>query len=62
MVLNIHLWQVSLAGNSGSLIGHLSATFGGAPNFDVADSLDGDYLGPFNNLCNINTFLLVRFI
>ena len=44
----MHLWQVSLAGNSGSLIGHLPVTFGGAPNFDVADSLDGAYLGPFN--------------
>ena len=31
------LWQVSLAGDSGSLIGHLSVTFGGAPTFDVAD-------------------------
>ena len=41
------LWQVSLAGDSGSLIGHLSLTSGGAPNFDVADSLDSAYLGPF---------------
>ena len=24
-----------------------AVTFGGAPNFDVADSLDGAYLGPF---------------
>ena len=44
----MRLWQVSLDGNSGSLIGHLPVTFGGAPNFDVADSLDGAYLGPFN--------------
>ena len=43
----MHLWQVSLAGDSGSLIAHLSLTFGGAPGFDVADSLDGAYLGPF---------------
>ena len=46
-VLNVHLWQVSLAGVSRSLIGHLSVTFGGTPNFDVADSLDGAYLGLF---------------
>ena len=46
----MHLWQVSLAGDSGSLIGHLSVTFGGAPNLDVADSLDGVYLGPFSHL------------
>ena len=46
------LEQVSLAGNSGSLIGHLSVTFGGAPNFDVADSLDGGYLGPSKNKRN----------
>ena len=43
------LWQVSLVGDSGSLIGHLPVTFDGAPNFDVADSLDGAYLGPFIN-------------
>ena len=43
----MHLWQVSLAGDSHSLIGHLPVTFSGAPNFDVADSLDGAYLGPF---------------
>ena len=42
----MHLWQVSLAGDSRSLIGCLSVTFGGAPNFNVADSLDGAYLGP----------------
>ena len=44
----MHLWQVSLAGNSGSLIGHLPVAFGGAPNFDVTNSLDDAYLGPFN--------------
>ena len=43
----MRLWQVSWAGNSRSLIGHLSVTFGGAPNCDVADSLDAAYLGPF---------------
>ena len=47
--LKYALWQVSLAGNFGSLIGHLSVTFGGAPNSNVADSLDGAYLGPFIN-------------
>ena len=45
--LNMHLWQVSLASDSGSLIVYLWVTFGGVPNFDVADSLDGAYLGPF---------------
>ena len=60
--LNMHLWQVSLAGNFRSLIGLMSMTFGrnfrsliglmsmtfgGAPNSNVADSLDGAYLGPF---------------
>ena len=45
--LNMHLWQVSLAGNFSSLIGLMSMTFGGAPNSNVADSLDGAYLGPF---------------
>ena len=35
----MHRWQVPLAGDSEGLIGHLSVTFGGAPNFDVADSL-----------------------
>ena len=40
------LWQVLLASDSGSLIGHLSVTFSGAPNFYVANSLDGAYLGP----------------
>ena len=43
----MYLYIVSLAGDSGSLIGHLPVTFGGAPNFDVADSLDGAFLGPF---------------
>ena len=43
------LWQVSLAGDSGSLIGHLLMTFSGSPNVDVADSLDGAYLGPFKS-------------
>ena len=47
---NMYLWQVSLADNSRSLIGHLSVTFGRAPDFDVADSLDAAYLGPFINL------------
>ena len=46
------LEKVSLAGNSGSLIGHLSVTFGGASNFDVADSLDGAYLGSFKKKRN----------
>ena len=43
------MWQVLLGGDSRSLIGHLLVTFGGAPNFDVADSLDGAYLGLFND-------------
>ena len=43
--LNMCLWQVSW-----SLTGHLSVTFSGAPNFDVAYSLDGPYLGPFTFL------------
>ena len=30
------LWYVSLAGDSGSPIGHPAVTFDGAPNFDVA--------------------------
>ena len=47
--LNMCPWQVSLAGDSGSLIGHLFGTFGGASNFDVADSLGGAYLGPFKH-------------
>ena len=47
MVLNMRLQQVSLAGNSGSLIRCLLVTFGGAPNFNVAHSSDGAYLGPF---------------
>ena len=47
------LWQVSLADNSGSLIGHLSVTFGGAPNFDVADSFGGAYLGVFRITVNM---------
>ena len=42
--LNMHLWQVSLAGDFRSLIGCLSVIFGGALNFDVADSLDSAYL------------------
>ena len=46
---NMRLWQVPLAGNSGSLIGHLSVTFGGAPNFNVVDNFDGVYLGPFTH-------------
>ena len=32
------LWQVSLAGLSRSLIGHLPVTFSGVPNSDVLDS------------------------
>ena len=44
----MHLWQVSLAGDSRSLIGHMSVAFGGAPNFYVADSLDGAFSGPFS--------------
>ena len=47
MVFNMRLWQVSLAGDSERLIWHLLVTFGGTPNFNVADSLDGAYLGPF---------------
>ena len=47
MTLNMLLWKVSLAGDSGSMIGHLLVISGGAPNSDVADSLDGAYLGPF---------------
>ena len=43
----MHLWQVSLAGDSWSLIEHLIVTSSGAPNFNVADSLDDAYLGPF---------------
>ena len=39
--LNTCLWQISLAGDSESLIGHPTVTFSGAPNFTVADSLDG---------------------
>ena len=38
------LQQVSLAGDSERLIGHLLVFFGGAPNFDVVNSLDGAYL------------------
>ena len=56
MVLNM-LWQASLAGDSGSPIGHLTVAFGGAPNFDVADSLDSAYLGSFtyhlNSTCSL---------
>ena len=37
--LNMYLWQVSLACDSGSLIGHLAVTFGGGPNFNVANSM-----------------------
>ena len=51
MALNMCLWQVSLAVDSGSLIGHLLVTFGGAPDSDVANSLDSAYLGPFRGLC-----------
>ena len=38
------LWQVSLAGDSSSLTGHVAVTFGGAPDFDVANNLNGTYL------------------
>ena len=41
--LNMQLGQVSLTGVSGSMIGHLSVTFSGAPNFDVDDGFDGAY-------------------
>ena len=47
MVLNIHLWQVLLAGDSGSLIECLPVTFNGAPNLHVADNLGSAYLEPF---------------
>ena len=46
-VLNMHLWQVLLAGHSGSLIGYVSVTFVGAPGSNVANNLDGAYLGLF---------------
>ena len=49
MILNMCLRQVSLTGNSWSLIRSLSVTFGGAPNFDVAHSFEGAYLGSFTN-------------
>ena len=45
--LNMCLWQVSLAGDSGSLIWSPPVTFSGAPNFDVDNSFDGGYLGWF---------------
>ena len=51
--------QVSWAGDSGSLIGHLSVTFAGALNFHVAYSFDGVYLGPFNIGCLPNCGLLM---
>ena len=46
----MHMWQVSLAGNSGSLIGCLLVTSCGASNFNAAESLDGAYLGPFTTV------------
>ena len=50
--LNRRLWQVSR-----SLTGSLVVTFGGVPNFDVANSLDGAYLGSFTMVA-INEFLV----
>ena len=47
----MHLWQGSLAVNSGSC---MSLPFGGAPNSNVADSLDGAYLPPFTRLSVYN--------
>ena len=41
------LQQLLLAVQFWGWIGHVSMTFGGTPNFNVADSLDGAYLGPF---------------
>ena len=35
------------------LIGCLFVTFGGAPGSNVADSLDGTYLGPFKFLSKL---------
>ena len=57
--LSMRLWQVSLAVNSGSLIGCLPVTFGGTPNYDVSDSLDGAYLGPFNVISSRTVWLRV---
>ena len=53
------MWQVSLAGNSGSRIGSLLVTFRRAPNFDVADSLDSAYLGLFSPPLAWRTLILV---
>ena len=39
----MYLWQISLAGVSESLIGHLSVYF------NVADSLDGTYFAAFSD-------------
>ena len=36
-----------IADDSGILIGHLSVTSSGAPDFDAANNWDGAYLGPF---------------
>ena len=55
----MHLWQVSLAGDSRSLIGHLALTFGGAPNFNVVDSLDGAYFGTVQRFRTKNSFVLL---
>ena len=51
------LWQVSMAGDSRSFIGHLLVTFGGAPSSNVADSLDGACLGRFMSLLLLCNFL-----
>ena len=60
MVLNTHLFPVSFSGDSRSLIGHLPVTFGGDPNSDVADSVDGAYFGPFIFLFSGITFSRIR--
>ena len=44
-VLNMSLWQVSLVSNPGNLIGFVFVTSSGAPNTNVADSLDSAYFG-----------------
>ena len=53
------LWQVSLAGNSRSLIGNLPVIFDGTPNSDVANSLDSAYWGPFSPPLAGKTLILV---
>ena len=49
--LILYLPQVLLGCRFWELIGCISVTFGGDPNFDVADSLDGAYLGPYEEEC-----------